>query len=118
MATVLVTGAAGFIGSHVAAAFAQRGHAVVAVVGPSTGKRTNLPNDIEFIERDIRDPALADLIRRRGFDLISHHAAQIDVRRSVADPRFDASVNIDGLLNLLEAANAGDVGRFLYVSSG
>jgi UDP-glucose 4-epimerase len=118
MPSVLVTGGAGFIGSHIATAYLTEGFDVVVVDNLSSGKLTNLPTGVEFIEADIRDPAVADLIRERRFDVVNHHAAQIDVRVSVSNPRLDASINIDGLLNLLEAARAGGVGRFLFVSSG
>jgi UDP-glucose 4-epimerase len=73
---------------------------------------------VVLVEEDIRSEAAADLIRGGMFDLVNHHAAQIDVRVSVARPRYDASINIDGLLNLLEACRDGDVERFLFVSSG
>lgn len=118
MPTVLVTGGAGFIGSHVATAYLEAGYEVTIVDNLSSGKRVNLPEGAEFIEADIRDSEIGDLIRTRRFDIINHHAAQIDVRVSVADPRLDASINVDGLLNLLEGARAGGVRRFIYVSSG
>jgi UDP-glucose 4-epimerase len=118
MKRVLVTGGAGFIGSHVAEAHLRRGDEVVVLDSLVHGRRENLPEGAEFVHLDIRDPAAAALIRERRFDLVSHHAAQMDVRASVSDPRFDASVNIDGLLNLLEASRQAGVGRFLYVSSG
>jgi UDP-glucose 4-epimerase len=115
---VLVTGGAGFIGSHVADAYLREGHEVVVLDSLVHGKRENIPDAAEFVELDIRQPEAAALIRDGGFDLVSHHAAQMDVRVSVADPRFDAAVNIDGLINLLEACVAGRVQRFIYVSSG
>ncbi|HUE95478.1 MAG TPA: NAD-dependent epimerase/dehydratase family protein [Longimicrobiaceae bacterium] len=115
---VLVTGGAGFIGSHVADAHVARGDEVVVLDNLSSGRRENVPADAEFVELDIRDRDAARLIRDRGFDLVSHHAAQLDVRVSVADPRLDASVNIDGLLNLLEAAREAEVEKVLFVSSG
>lgn len=119
MKRILVTGGAGFIGSNVADAFLAAGHEVVVLDNLSHGKRSNVPRDAEFVELDIRHPDAAALIRERKFDLISHHAAQMDVRVSVADPRFDASVNLDGLLNLLEAfRESATGGRFVYVSSG
>jgi UDP-glucose 4-epimerase len=118
MKRVLVTGGAGFIGSHVAEAYLRRGDEVVVLDSLVHGRRENVPAGAELVELDIRDPGAARLIREGGFDLINHHAAQMDVRVSVADPRFDASVNVDGLLNLLEAAREAGVGRFLYVSSG
>lgn len=118
MPRVLVTGGAGFIGSHVAEAYLRRGDEVVVLDNLVHGRRENVPAGAEFVELDIRDPRAAALIRERRFDVINHHAAQMDVRVSVNDPRFDASVNVDGLLNLLEAARAAGVGRFLFVSSG
>jgi UDP-glucose 4-epimerase len=118
MKRVLVTGGAGFIGSHVADAYLRRGDEVVILDSLVHGKRENVPEGAEFVEMDIRDAGAAELIRERRFDIVNHHAAQMDVRVSVTDPRFDASVNIDGLLNLLEASRAAGVGRFVYVSSG
>lgn len=115
---VLVTGGAGFIGSHVAAAHLDRGDEVVVLDSLVHGRAENVPDGAELVRMDIRDEGAAALVRNGGFDLVSHHAAQMDVRVSVADPRFDASVNVDGLLNLLEAARAAGVGRFIYVSSG
>lgn len=115
---VLVTGGAGFIGSHVAAAHVGRGDEVVVLDSMVHGRPENVPDAAELVRLDIRDDAAAALIRDGGFDVISHHAAQMDVRVSVTDPRFDASVNVDGLLNLLEAARAAGVSRFVYVSSG
>lgn len=115
---VLVTGGAGFIGSHVADAHLARGDEVTVLDDLSSGKRENVSGGARLVELDIRHPDAARLVLGGGFDLISHHAAQMDVRRSVADPRFDASVNLDGLLNLLEAARTARVGRIIFVSSG
>ena len=118
MPRVLVTGGAGFIGSHLADAYLRRGDEVVVLDNLVHGRRENVPAGAEFVELDIRDPGAADLIRERRFDIVNHHAAQMDVRVSVNDPRFDASVNIDGLLNLLEASREAEVGKFVFVSSG
>jgi UDP-glucose 4-epimerase len=115
---VLVTGGAGFIGSHVCDAFAAAGFSVTALDDLSSGKKENLSGDIELVVADIRSPEAAALVRDGGFDVISHHAAQIDVRISVDRPDHDASINIMGLLNLLEAAVESGVRRFIYVSSG
>ena len=115
---VLVTGGAGFIGSHVCDAFAADGWTVTALDDLSSGKEENLSAGIDLVVADIRSPEAARLVRDGGFEVISHHAAQIDVRISVARPDHDASINIMGLLNLLEAAVSGEVRRFLYVSSG
>ena len=115
---VLVTGGAGFIGSHVCDAFAADGWSVTALDDLSSGKEENLSTGIDLVVADIRSPEAATLIRDGGFEVISHHAAQIDVRISVERPDHDASINIMGLLNLLQAAVSGGVRRFLYVSSG
>ena len=114
---VLVTGGAGFIGSHVADAFLARGDRVWIVDDLSSGRESNLPADAEFHRMGIGDPALAELFDDVGFDLVSHHAAQIDVRVSVTDPRRDARINIDGLLNVLEGARRNG-SRVVYISSG
>jgi UDP-glucose 4-epimerase len=115
---VLVTGGAGFIGSHVAEAFLARGDAVWILDNLSSGKRENLPADATFVEADIRDEAVRDLFREVRFDLVSHHAAQIDVRTSVNDPMLDASINGVGLLNVLEGAREAGTRRVIYISSG
>lgn len=119
MRRVLVTGGAGFIGSHVAEAYLKRGDSVWIVDDLSSGKRSNVPEGAEFVEMDIGDPRLEELFASvGGFDVVSHHAAQIDVRKSVADPRFDARVNIDGFLNVVESARRHGVGRLVFISSG
>lgn len=115
---VLVTGGAGFIGSHVADAYLARGDQVTVLDSLVHGRRENVPAGAEFVEADIRAAAAAELVRDGGFDLVNHHAAQMDVRVSVEDPRFDASVNVDGLLNILQAAHQAGVRRVLFVSSG
>jgi len=117
--SVLITGGAGFIGSHVADAYLARGWSVTVVDDLSSGKRENIPAAAEFVELDIRDARLHELFEQRGgFELINHHAAQIDVRVSVERPRFDAEVNIGGLINLLEAARRWGSKRIIFVSSG
>ncbi|MCI0433110.1 MAG: NAD-dependent epimerase/dehydratase family protein [Gemmatimonadetes bacterium] len=115
---VLVTGGAGFIGSHVADAYLARGDRVWVVDDLSAGRERNVPGSAEFVRMDVRDPGLSDLFASVRFDLVNHHAAQIDVRTSVMDPRLDASINIDGLLNVLEAALRHGTRRVVFVSSG
>jgi UDP-glucose 4-epimerase len=116
---VLVTGGAGFIGSHIAAAYLDRGDRVWVIDDLSSGKLENLPDGVDFVEASVTGPAVAELFDKvGGFDLVNHHAAQMDVRRSVLDPHFDAHVNILGLLNLAQAALRHRVGRFVFVSSG
>ena len=117
--TVLVTGGAGFIGSHIADAYRSRGWSVTVVDDLSSGRIENVPEGVEFVKLDVRDERLLQLFEQRGgFDLVNHHAAQIDVRVSVARPRFDADVNIVGLLNVLDAAKASGTKRIVFVSSG
>ncbi|HSL71828.1 MAG TPA: NAD-dependent epimerase/dehydratase family protein, partial [Longimicrobiales bacterium] len=100
---VLVTGGAGFIGSPVAEAYIARGDRVWVVDDLSTGKAENVPSGAELVVAGIESAEVARLFDRvGGFDIVNLHAAQIDVRKSVSDPRFDARINIDGLLNLLE----------------
>jgi UDP-glucose 4-epimerase len=115
---VLVTGGAGFIGSHVCETYRDAGWSVTALDDLSSGRRENVPDGVDLVVDDIRSASAAELLREGGFEVVNHHAAQIDVRVSVARPRHDASINVDGLLNLLEAARDGNVRRFLFVSSG
>ncbi len=117
--TALVTGGAGFIGSHVAEAYLACGWSVTVVDDLSSGKRENVPAGANFVEFDVRDNGLADLFEQAGgFEVVNHHAAQIDVRLSVQDPRHDADVNIGGLLNLVEAARECGARRVIFISSG
>lgn len=116
---VLVTGGAGFIGSHVVDAFIERGEKVWIVDDLSSGKEKNINPSAEFVHASINDAQVADLFKKvGGFDVVSHHAAQVDVRKSVADPRNDARINLDGLLNILECCRTHGVQRFVFVSSG
>lgn len=116
---VLVTGGAGFIGSHVSDAFIARGDEVWIVDDLSSGKRENIPSAATFRELDIAEPGLDAVFREAGgFDVVSHHAAQIDVRKSVMDPPCDARINVMGLLNLLECCRHHGTRRVVYVSSG
>ena len=117
---VLVTGAAGFIGSHVADAFIERGDEVVILDNLTSGKLENLNPRATFVQGDITDKQLVDsLFHEHKFEIVNHHAAQLDVRKSVADPIFDANQNIIGTLTLLEAAReAGTLKRFMFASTG
>jgi UDP-glucose 4-epimerase len=115
---VLVTGGAGFIGSHVADAYLARGDAVWVLDDLSSGRRENVPGGAHFVEMDVGDPDVRNLFREVRFDLVNLHAAQIDVRASVSDPIEDARTNIVGLLNVAEAALEVGSRRILFVSSG
>jgi UDP-glucose 4-epimerase len=116
---VLVTGGAGFIGSHVAEHFLGAGWAVEILDDLSSGKRENLPAAARFHEADIGAPEARAIVRDGRFDVVCHLAAQIDVRRSVADPMADARSNILGTLNLVEGVRAsGRPTRFVASSTG
>jgi UDP-glucose 4-epimerase len=115
---VLVTGGAGFIGSHVADRYLAEGCEVTVLDDLSTGRRERLPEGARFLEMALDDERLEDAFAEGRFDTVNHHAAQIDVRRSVEDPLFDARTNVLGLLNLLERARLHGVRRVVYVSSG
>jgi len=116
---ILVTGGAGFIGSHIVDACCNAGHATSILDDLSTGRKENLNPRATFVEGDVRDRDLVSRILREGkIEVIFHQAAQIDVRRSVTDPVFDASVNILGALTLFEAALRQGVRRVVFASSG
>src|SRR3990172_1471443 len=115
---VLVTGGAGFIGSHVVDLYIDNDHQVVVVDDLSTGRLSNLNPAATFYKMDIRSPQLEEVFEKERPDYVNHHAAQMDVRRSVADPLFDADVNIIGSINLIENARKFQVKRFIYISSG
>lgn len=116
---VLVTGGAGFIGSHVAEAYHAAGARVWVVDDLSSGRRENVAAGIDLVEMDIGDARLDALFQDvGGFDIVSHHAAQLDVRVSVNDPRRDARINVDGFLNVTECALKHGTTRFIFVSSG
>jgi UDP-glucose 4-epimerase len=119
----LVTGGAGFIGSNLVDALLARGDGVTVVDNLSTGRRSNLDAGLaagaELVELDIRDAeALAGVVLEKRPEAIFHLAAQIDVRKSLADPAFDAAVNVGGTANVLEAARVAETGRVVFVSTG
>ncbi len=115
---MLVTGGAGFIASHITDAYVERGWEVAVLDNLSTGVRENVNPRAEFIEGDLNDPAVLDRVRAGRFDVANHHAAQIDVRVSVADPAFDAQTNVVGALRLAQAALDSGVKTFIFASSG
>jgi UDP-glucose 4-epimerase len=115
---ILVTGGAGFIGSHVSDALISEGHEVHIIDDLSGGKRENVPAGATFHQLDIRSEQARLMCEQEQFDVISHHAAQMDVRRSVADPAFDADVNILGFLSVMEAARASGLKKVIFASTG
>ncbi len=115
---ILITGAAGFIGSHIADAYIAEGHHVVIVDDLSGGVRENVNSKATFYQLDIRSETLEEVFRKEHIDVVNHLAAQMDVRRSVADPQFDASVNVLGVLNVLENARTHGVKKIIFSSTG
>lgn len=115
---ILVTGGAGFIGSHVVDAYIAAGHEVAVVDDLSTGRRENLNPQATFYEMDIRDEALAEVFEQERPEIVNHHAAQMAVLRSMRDPQFDADVNILGSLNVVECAKAYGTEKVIFISSG
>jgi UDP-glucose 4-epimerase len=119
MPKVLVTGGAGFIGSHVADVFLEKGWEVTIVDDLSSGKQDNVPAGAEFRRMSVTSPELAQLVTQARFDVVTHLAAQIDVRKSVANPILDATTNIIGTLNLMEALRASRSStRVIFTSTG
>ena len=115
---ILVTGGAGFIASHVADAYIRAGHSVAIIDDLSRGSRLNLNPAARFYLGDIRDHAfISSVFDKERPDVVNHHAAQMDVRRGVREPIFDASVNILGSINVLQAAVAAKTKRIVYIST-
>lgn len=116
---ILVTGGAGFIGSQIIDRYVSDGHQVIVIDDLSTGFEKNLNPKAEFHKLDIRSPKAARLVKKTRPEIINHHAAQIDLRRSVREPVLDAEINIIGLLNLMEAAvQIGTVKKVIFASTG
>ena len=115
---IVVTGGAGFIGSHVVDAYVGLGHEVVVVDDLSVGKREQVNPGARLEVIDVASPEFVALLGDLRPDVVNHHAAQTSVRRSVADPLDDCRRNIFGTLNLLEAARQAGVGKVIYISSG
>lgn len=115
---VLVTGGAGFIGSHLCEAYLAAGWQVTALDDCSRGKPSNVPAGVALVKADIRSREAQDVVADGRFDVLNHHAAQIDVRVSVEEPSVDCSINLVGLVNLLEGAKRGGVKRVVFASSG
>ncbi|BDQ02321.1 NAD-dependent epimerase/dehydratase family protein [Ignavibacterium sp.] len=116
---ILVTGGAGFIASHITDAFVNEGHHVVVLDDLSSGFEKNINPKAKFVKGNICDKELVEkLFSEEQFDVINHHAAQMDVRRSVKDPAFDANTNIMGTINLLQNAIKFKVKKFMFASTG
>ncbi len=114
---ILVTGGAGFIGSNVVDAYIEKGYEVVVVDDLSSGKKENLNKKAKFYKLDICDKVLEEAFEE-GIDIVNHHAAQVDVRKSIADPAVDARINIEGSLNILENCRKYNIKKIIFASSG
>jgi len=115
---ILVTGGAGFIGSHIVDCYIENGHDVVVIDNLSTGKVENVNSQAQFFCADIRDAEIEEIFQTNKFDVVNHHAAQMDVRKSVEYPIYDAEVNAIGILNLLQNSVKNGVKKFIFASTG
>ncbi|MEE4311809.1 MAG: NAD-dependent epimerase/dehydratase family protein [candidate division KSB1 bacterium] len=115
---ILVTGGAGFIGSHVVDAYIEKGHDVVVVDNLVTGQMENVNPKAKFFKMNIGDSGLFKIFKEEKIDAVNHHAAQMDIRLSVKDPIYDAQNNILGTINLLQASVQNGVKKFIFISSG
>ena len=118
MARVLVTGGAGFVGSHVVDGLLAEGHEVLVVDNLSTGTRSNLPAGAELVDLDVSDDGFVGVVKSFGPDVISHLAAQASVPVSMGDPKLDARVNIIGGLNVIRGAIEAECEQVIYINTG
>ncbi|PKN73156.1 MAG: UDP-glucose 4-epimerase [Candidatus Cloacimonetes bacterium HGW-Cloacimonetes-3] len=115
---VLITGAAGFIASHVADAYLKAGHEVVIIDNLVSGYQRNINPQATFYHMDICDPALEQVFAKEQPDIVNHHAAQVSVPRSISNPLYDVEVNVKGLINILECCVKYSVKKVIFISSG
>ncbi|MBO2521850.1 MAG: UDP-glucose 4-epimerase [Firmicutes bacterium] len=114
---VLVTGGAGFIGSHIVERLLEQGHDVSVIDNLSTGREENLPRGVRLYRIDVTSPDIGEVFAKEKPECVVHQAAQVDVRKSVADPALDASVNVLGSINLLEHCRRAGVRKVVYAST-
>ena len=115
---ILVTGGAGFIASHIVDKYIEEGYEVVILDDLSTGFEKNINPKAKFVKLNIQDEKVSELFEEEKFNVVNHHAAQMDVRRSVVDPAFDANTNILGTINLLQNSVKHGVNKFMFASTG
>lgn len=118
MRKILVTGGTGFIASHIVDRYVDLGHEVEVIDNMSTGKESNKREDVVYHNIDIRNPEISNIFHKGKFEVVNHHAAQIDVRKSTQNPTFDAEINILGTLNLLQNVVENNVEKFIFASTG
>ncbi len=114
---IILTGGAGFIGSHIAEAYLKAKHEVVIIDDLSTGQERNIPSNAVFYRKSILDPSISSIFAKEKPDVVNHHAAQIDLRKSVEDPVYDAQINVLGSLNVLESARKAGAKKIIFASS-
>lgn len=115
---ILVTGGAGFIGSQVVDRYIEEGHTVVVVDSLVTGHEKNINQKATFYKCDITSPELKEIFEKEKPDIVNHHAAQMNVRKSIEEPMYDAKINVLGLINVLSCAAEAKVKKFIFISSG
>ncbi len=118
MAKIIVTGGAGFIGSHIVDALVRRGHRVVVIDNLSAGKKENVNPKAKFYKADIRDKKVTEIFKREKPWAVFHYAAQIDARASARDPMFDAEINVLGSINIMQNAAKAGTKKIIFASSG
>lgn len=115
---ILVTGGAGFIGSNIVDRYIDEGHNVFIIDNLSTGFKSNVNKKAKLFVLDLFKDSLSKVFKKHNIEVINHHAAQIDVRKSVEDPKYDAQINIEGSLNLFQAAINNGVRKIIFASTG
>ena len=115
---VIVTGGAGFIGSHVVDLYIENEWNVLVIDDLSTGRIENINKKADFLKMDIRDKKIPEVIKKFSPDIVNHHAAQINLRKSVDEPIYDAEVNIVGTINILEGMKHAGISRIIFASTG
>ncbi len=115
---ILVTGGAGFIGSNIVDAYIEKGHDVIIIDNMSTGVEKYINPKAKFYKMDICDEGISEVFKNHRIDIVNHHAAQIDLRKSVENPKYDIEVNIKGSVNLLQNAIENKIQKFIFASTG
>ncbi|MDR0676562.1 MAG: NAD-dependent epimerase/dehydratase family protein, partial [Elusimicrobiota bacterium] len=115
---ILVSGGAGFVGSNIVNAYIENGHRVWVADNLSSGFIENLNPKADFFNIDIRDEKLENIFKKVNFNIVNHHAAQTNIRKSLENPIFDSQVNVIGTLNILESCKKYNIKKIIFASSG